>query len=130
MAAHLAICPSLICICPESPIAMLPNAFMTSIPNSRSNPSGLPCIPNVLILVELPSSVDTVTILMLQHRWYMPPIVIMSTMTSSDQHPQSFMNSQYQLALNTASCQHKCFPSGALYLDLDWGEGCPCLEQS
>ena len=76
MTAHLATHPSLICICSDSPTAMPPNTFMASIPNSRLNPSGLLHTTNTLVLAEPPSSMDTVTIPMLQHGWDMPLIVM------------------------------------------------------
>ena len=79
MAAHLTISLLPSCTNPVGPTTMPPNAFIASIPNSRSNPSGLPCTTSTLILAELPSYVDTVTIPSLQHGQGMPPIVIMST---------------------------------------------------
>ena len=104
-----------ICMCLDGPTAMPPNAFMVSIPNNRSNPSGLPHTTNTLILAEPPFSVDTVTIPTPQNRLDMPTIVMMSTI--------ALVHSRYQLALNIASRRHKCLHTGVLYLHLGWREG-------
>ena len=58
---------------------MPPSAFIASIPNSRPSASGLPRTTSTLILAELLSSVDTVTIPSPQHGRDMPPIVITFT---------------------------------------------------
>ena len=101
-----------------------------SIHNSRSNPSGLPCTTSTPILVELPSSVDTVTIPSLQHGRDMPPIIIMSPITLlQDRHRSAlFATSQCQLVLNTLLRQHRSSLLGAPHSHLHGGEGwCWCL---
>ena len=92
MATHLTISLLLSCTNPIGPTTMPPNAFIASISNSRLNPSGLPHATSTLILAELPSSVDKVTIPSPQHRKDMPPIVIMSTIALlQDQHQSASM---------------------------------------
>ena len=92
MAAHLTISLLLSCTDPVGPTTIPPSAFIVLIPNSRSNPSGLPCTTSTLILAELPSSVDTVTIPSQQHGWDMPPIIIMFTIALlQDRHRSTSM---------------------------------------
>ena len=99
MAAHLVTHPSPICISPVGSTTMLPNTFMASIPNSRSNLDICLCFPpdrtwhkinkpkinysrsnlSMLILAEPLSSMDMVTTPTLQHRRDMPSIVMTST---------------------------------------------------
>ena len=55
----------------------------------------------------------------LRMSWHPPPLF---SKTGTDLCPQSFVNSQYQLAPNTASHWRKYLPLGALYSNLHWGE--------
>ena len=75
MAAHLVVLLSPSCTDPVGPTTTPPNALTASIPNSRSNPSGLPRTTSTSVLEESPSSVDMKTTSTPQHAQDVPPIV-------------------------------------------------------
>ena len=119
MAAHLTIPLLPSCTDPVGPTTIPPSAFIASIPNSRSNPSGLPHTTSTLILAEMPSSMG--------HSYY--SVTTAWTRHASNRHhvhncspprPASICINdcsragQCQLVLNTLPHQHRCLLLGVV----------------
>ena len=136
VATHFVIFPLPIYIDPIDSTTMLSNDFMASIPNSRSNPSGLACTTGTLILAETPFSVDTVTTPTPQHGQDMPPIVMTSTVALFQDWHRSASTIVGEKPVSI-SAEH-CVPStymivpGSAAFTFWWGRRlalmpCPCL---
>ena len=113
MAAHLGTRPPLICICPDG----------------HTPPIRWPSQSYLPPWLWWPFRHCNMNRTCLQLSWHPPPLF---SKTGTDLRPQSFVNSRYQLAPNTASRWCKYLPPGASYSNLHWGEGwhwclVPCL---